>query len=224
MRRREFISLLGGAAAVWPLAAIAQQADQVRRIGVLSNIGESDLEAQSMVTALHEELRKLGWIDGRNLRVDHRWAAGNPERATAFAKELVALKPDVIVAHTTPSVVAMQKQTDTIPIVFVQISDPIGTGFITNLARPDANITGFTNFESSMVGKWVECLKRWRRASRGSRFYSIRKRLHMSPDITRDKWRPLPGRSGCSRWQAPFKTPVRSKAQSMPSGASREAV
>ena len=98
MRRRKFITLLGGAAAVWPLAAIAQQADQVRRIGVLSNIGESNLEAQSMVTALHEELRKLGWIDGRNLRVDHRWAAGNPERATAFAKELVALKPEVIVA------------------------------------------------------------------------------------------------------------------------------
>ena len=137
MRRREFITLLGGAAAMWPLAAIAQQADQVRRIGVLSNIGESDLEAQSMVTALHEELRKLGWIDGRNLRVDHRWAAGNPERATVFAKELVALKPEVIVGHTTPSVIALRKQTGTIPIVFVQISDPIGSGFITNLARPD---------------------------------------------------------------------------------------
>ena len=159
MRRREFITLLGGAAAMWPLAAIAQQADQVRRIGVLSNIGESDLEAQLMVTALHEELRKLGWIDGRNLRVDHRWAAGNPERATAFAKELVALKPEVIVGHTTPSVIALRKQTGTIPIVFVQISDPIGSGFITNLARPDGNLTGFTNFESSMVGKWVELLK-----------------------------------------------------------------
>jgi putative ABC transport system substrate-binding protein len=156
MRRREFITLLGRAAAMWPLAAIAQQADQVRRIGVLSNIGESDLEAQSMVTALHEELRKLGWIDGRNLRVDHRWAAGNPERATAFAKELVALKPEVIVGHTTPSVIALRKQTGIIPIVFVQISDPIGSGFITNLARPDGNLT---NFESSMVGKWVELLK-----------------------------------------------------------------
>ncbi|MGC2046315.1 MAG: ABC transporter substrate-binding protein [Pseudolabrys sp.] len=158
MRRREFITLLGGAA-TWPLAASAQQADQVRRVGVLSNIAESDLEAQSMVAALHEELRKLGWVNGRNLQIDHRWAAGNAERATAFAKELVALKPDVIVAHTTPSVVAMQKQTDSIPIVFVQISDPIGGGFITNLARPDGNITGFTNFESSMVGKWVELLK-----------------------------------------------------------------
>jgi putative ABC transport system substrate-binding protein len=158
MQRREFITLLGGAAA-WSIAANAQQADQVRRVGVLSNIAESDVEAQSTVAALHEELRKLGWVNGRNLQVDHRWAAGNPERATAFAKELVALKPDAVVAHTTPSVVAMQKQTQTIPIVFVQISDPIGAGFITNLARPDGNITGFTNFESSMVGKWVELLK-----------------------------------------------------------------
>jgi putative ABC transport system substrate-binding protein len=126
---------------------------------VLSNIGESDLEAQSIVTALHEELRKLGWMDGRNLQVEFRWAAGNPERVTTFAKQLIALKPEVLVAHTTPSVIALKKQTDTIPIVFVQISDPIGAGFITNLARPDGNITGFTNFESSMVGKWVEMLK-----------------------------------------------------------------
>ena len=131
----------------------------MRRIGVLSNIGESDLEAQSMATALHEGLRELGWVNGRNLQIDHRWAAGNPERAATFAKELVALKPEVIVAHTTPSVIALRKQTDTIPIVFVQISDPIGAGFITNLARPGGNITGFTNFESAMVGKWVEMLK-----------------------------------------------------------------
>src|ERR1700740_1620540 len=111
MQRREFITLLG-TVATWPIGASAEQADQVRRVGVLSNIAESDLEAQSTVAALHEELRKLGWVNGRNLQVDHRWAAGNPERAIAFAKELVALKPDVIVAHTTPSVVAMQKQTN----------------------------------------------------------------------------------------------------------------
>jgi putative ABC transport system substrate-binding protein len=158
MQRREFITLLGGAAA-WPIAANAQQADQVRRVGVLSNIAESDVEAQSMVAALHEELRTLGWVNGRNLQVDHRWAAGDPERATAFAKELVALKPDAVVAYTTPSVVAMQKQTQTIPIVFVQVADPIGAGFITNLARPDGNITGFSSFEPSMGGKWVELLK-----------------------------------------------------------------
>jgi putative tryptophan/tyrosine transport system substrate-binding protein len=160
MRRREFITLLGGAAApsiLWPFVARAQPA--MRRIGVLSNISESDSEAQSMAAALHTGLRELGWVDGRNLHVDHRWGAGNPERIATFAKELVALKPEVIVGHTTPSVIALRKQTDVIPIVFVQVSDPVGTGFITNLARPGGNITGFTNFESSMVGKWVELLK-----------------------------------------------------------------
>jgi putative ABC transport system substrate-binding protein len=159
MRRREFITLLGGAAAAWPLVARAQQPDQVRRVGVLSSISESDPEAQSMVAALHEGLRELGWVDGRNLQIDHRWGAGNPEQIAVFAKELVALKPEVIVAHTTPSVIALRKQTNTISIVFVQVSDPIGTGFVTNLAHPGGNITGFTNFESSMVGKWVEMLK-----------------------------------------------------------------
>jgi putative ABC transport system substrate-binding protein len=136
-----------------------QQMNQLRRIGVLSNISESDPEAQSMVKALHRGLRELGWINGRNVQIDHRWAAGNPRQAAAFAKELLALKPDVMVAHTTPSVLALRKETDTIAIVFVQISDPIGTGFITNLAHPGGNITGFTNFESSIGGKWVEMLK-----------------------------------------------------------------
>src|SRR6516165_6912826 len=123
MRRRDFITLLGGAAA-WPIAARAQQAERMRPIGVLSNIGESDLEAQSMVTALHEGLRKLGWVNGPNLQIDHRWAAGSPERIVALAKELLSLNPDAIVAHTTPSVAALRNQTDTVPIVFVQISDP----------------------------------------------------------------------------------------------------
>jgi putative ABC transport system substrate-binding protein len=192
-RRREFITLIGGAA-TWP---VRNRRTKCGALAYSRILPRAIWKRNQQWPHYTKSYANWGWVNGRNLQVDHRWAAGNPERATAFAKELVALKPDVIVAHTTPSVVAMQKQTDTIPIVFVQISDPIGTGFITNLARPDANITGFTNFESSMVGKWVECLKRWRRASRGSRFYSIRKRLHMSPDITRDKWRPLPGRSGC---------------------------
>jgi putative ABC transport system substrate-binding protein len=158
VKRRDFITLVGGAAA-WPLAARAQQGGEVRRLGVLSNIGESDPEAQSMAAALHRGLRELGWVNGRNLQVDHRWGAGNPQRVADFAKELVALKPDVIVAHTTPSVIALRKETNTIPLVFVQISDPIGTGLITNMSHPGGNITGFTNFESSMVGKWVEMLK-----------------------------------------------------------------
>ena len=158
MKRREFITLIGGVAA-WPMAARAQQGGDMRRLGVLSNIGESDPEAQSMAAALHRGLRELGWVNGRTLQVDHRWGAGNPQRVAGFAKELVGLKPDVIVAHTTPSVIALRKETNTIPLVFVQISDPIGTGFITNMSRPGGNITGFTNFEASMVGKWVEMLK-----------------------------------------------------------------
>jgi len=159
MPRREFITLLGGAAVTWPVRARAQQGGQMRRLGVLSNIGESDVEAQSMAAALHKGLRELSWVNGRNLQIDHRWGAGNPERVAAFAKELIGLKPEVIVAHTTPSVIALRRETDTIPLVFVQVSDPIGTGFITNMAHPGGNITGFTNFESSMVGKWVEMLK-----------------------------------------------------------------
>jgi ABC-type uncharacterized transport system substrate-binding protein len=157
--RREFITLLGGAAAAWPLAARAQQTDRVRRVGVLSNFAESDPEAQSMVDALHQTLQELGWVEGRNLRIDRRWAAGNPTRLQAFAKALVALQPDVIVGHVTPAVIALRKETSTIPIVFIQVSDPIGAGFIANLAHPGGSITGFTTYEPSMVGKWVEMLK-----------------------------------------------------------------
>jgi putative ABC transport system substrate-binding protein len=157
MKRRELITLLGGAAA-WSLAASAQDAGPLRRVGVLSSISESDPEAQTMVTALHQALQASGWADGRHLRIDHRWA-GSPGRIDAFAKQLVALQPDAIVAHTTPSVAALRKVTVPIPIVFVQVSDPIGSGFIVNLAHPGGNITGFTNFEPTMVGKWVEMIK-----------------------------------------------------------------
>jgi putative ABC transport system substrate-binding protein len=160
--RRKLLALLGGAAAssvCWPLAARAQQPVQMRRIGFMTNVGESDSEAQSMVSALHKALRQLGWINGRNLQIDHRWGAGSTERNAAHAEELVALKPDVIVAHTTPSVLALRSETDSIPLVFIQVSDPIGTGLIANLAHPGGNITGFTNFEATMVGKWVEMLK-----------------------------------------------------------------
>ena len=126
---------------------------------MLSNFAESDLEAQSMVEALHQTLQELGWVEGRNLRFDHRWAAGNSTRIQAFAKALVAPQPDVIVGHVTPAVAALQKETSTIPIVFIQVSDPIGAGFIANLAHPGGNITGFTTYEPTMVGKWVEMLK-----------------------------------------------------------------
>jgi putative tryptophan/tyrosine transport system substrate-binding protein len=163
MRRREFITFLGGAA-VGPsllsiLPARAQDAGRLRRVGVLSSLGESDPESQSMAAAFHQALQDAGWVDGRNLRTDHRWAAGNVSRIQAFAKQLVALQPDVLIGHTTPSTIALRNETTTIPIVFVQISDPVGSGFIASVARPGGNITGFSNFESSIGGKWVEMLK-----------------------------------------------------------------
>ena len=160
MRRRDLIkAIVGFAADVWPLAARAQQPERVRRVGVLSNAGESDLEAQSMVAALHQALRELGWVEGRNIRFDHRWAASNPTRIAELARQLVALQPDVLVAHTSVPVIALRKETTTIPIVFVQVADPIGSGFIKSLAHPGGNITGFSSFEPSMGGKWVETLK-----------------------------------------------------------------
>jgi len=159
MNRREFVTLLGVTAA-WSLAARAQQTgERMRRIGVLSTFAESDPEAQSLVEALDQTLQELGWVEGRNLRIDRRWAAGNPGRIEGFVKTLIELEPDVFVAHGTPAVSALQKQTRNIPIVFVQVTDPIGAGFITNLAHPGGNITGFTTYEPSMVGKWGEMLK-----------------------------------------------------------------
>jgi putative tryptophan/tyrosine transport system substrate-binding protein len=163
VRRRDFIAVFGGAAAVpsilWPSATRAQDAGEPRRVGVLSSIGESDPEARSMAASFHHALQEAGWIDGRNVRIEHRWAAGSVEQIEAFAKELVGWPSDVIVAHTTPSVIALRKETTTIPIVFAQISDPIGAGFIANLARPGGNITGFSNFEASIGSKWIELLK-----------------------------------------------------------------
>jgi ABC transporter substrate binding protein len=154
--RRDFITLLGGGAAVaWPRAARGQQAERMRRVGVLSNFAESDPEAQSMVDALHQTLQELGWVEGRNLRIDRRWAAGNPTRLQAFAKALIALQPDVIVGHVTPAVIALRKETSTIPIVFIQVSDPIGAGFIANLAHPGGSITGFHHlrtFDGGQMG------------------------------------------------------------------------
>jgi putative tryptophan/tyrosine transport system substrate-binding protein len=157
MRRRDFIKAVAGSSVAWPLTARAQQSE--RRIGVLSNAAESDPEAQSMIAALHQALRELGWVEGRNIRIDHRWAAGDPARIADLAKQLVALHPDVLVAHTSVPVIALRKETTTIPIVFVQVADPIGSGFITNLAHPGGNITGFSPYEPSMGGKWVEILK-----------------------------------------------------------------
>ena len=159
MRRREFITLVGSAAAAWPLAARAQQLAGMRRVGVLINLSENDLEAQRLITAFRERLAELGWIDGRNLRIDYRWASGDVDRVRAFAKELVELSPDIIVGYATPSVLALKHETDSIPIVFLSVTDPIGQGLVANLAHPGGNITGFAVFEFSLGTKWMEALK-----------------------------------------------------------------
>jgi putative tryptophan/tyrosine transport system substrate-binding protein len=159
MRRREFITLLGGAAAAWPLAARAQQGERMRRIGVLMGFATTDPEAQAYQRAFSQRLRELGWTDGTTARFDYRWASGDRERFKAYASELVALKPDVILANTTPAVAALRQETTTIPIVFVQIADPVSQGFVSNLARPGGNMTGFDFVDFSVGGKWLELLK-----------------------------------------------------------------
>jgi putative ABC transport system substrate-binding protein len=158
MRRREFITLLGGAAS-WPLAVRAQQHDEVRLIGVVVNEAADDPEAQASVAAFKQTLQQLGWSEGRNLQIDFRGAADNPERMQAIAKELVALQPQVILTRSTPVTAALLRQTRTIPIVFTVVSDPVGERFVESLARPGGNATGFTNVESSLTGKWLELLK-----------------------------------------------------------------
>jgi putative tryptophan/tyrosine transport system substrate-binding protein len=158
MRRREFMTVLGGAAIGWPLAARAQ-GERMRRIGVLMGIAESDPARQSFEAAFTEALQELGWSSGRNIRIEYRWGAGDAERIRDFARELVEMQLDLIVGHTTPVVAALKAQTRTIPIVFTQVSDPVGSGFIDGFAKPGGNITGFTNLESSMGSKLGELLK-----------------------------------------------------------------
>jgi putative ABC transport system substrate-binding protein len=157
-RRRQFITLLGGAAA-WPLSARAQQSGQVRRVGVLVGYAESDLMAQHRISAFQRGLQELGWREGHNIRLDVRFAAADPDRMRAYATELVGMVPDVILAQTTPITAALLRQSRTIPIVFVIVSDPVGSGFIESLARPGRNATGFVNLESTLVEKWVELLE-----------------------------------------------------------------
>src|SRR5262245_4694676 len=159
MKRRTFITILGGAAA-WPLAARAQQAERGRRIGMLMGaFAESDPEGQAFAAAFREGLQKLGWTEGRNIRIDARWAAGDAEAMQRLAKELVALQPDLIVSPNTPTTAALLQQTRTIPIIFVNVADPIDSGFVASLSRPGGNITGFILMEPTIVGKWLELLK-----------------------------------------------------------------
>src|SRR5262245_52699675 len=156
--RRKFLATLGGAAA-WPVVARAQQPEGRRRIGVLMNLAERDSEGQARTGALREGLAKLGWTEGRELQIEYRWFAGDPDRARAYAAELVTLKPEVIFAGATPSVAALQRETRSIPIIFAQIADPVGAGFVASLARPSGNITGFASFEYAIAAKWLELLK-----------------------------------------------------------------
>jgi putative ABC transport system substrate-binding protein len=158
MKRRQFITLLSGAAAAWPLAARAQQGARMRRISVLMGWDENDPVVKGHVAAFAEELRGLGWINSQNVQIDVRWAAGNVDRMRAYAKELVELQPDVIVSNTTPVTAALQRETRTIPIVFIVVSDPVSAGFVANLPRPGGNITGFINLEAAMASKWLELL------------------------------------------------------------------
>jgi putative tryptophan/tyrosine transport system substrate-binding protein len=157
VRRREFITLLAGAAATWPLAARAQQGERVRRIGVVMVTKETDPETPLRAMAFRQALAKLGWSQGRNVVIDSRF--GDLNRMRAQAKELTALAPDVIVAESTPAAVALRQETTAVPIVFLQVANPIGSGLVASLARPGANLTGFTNFEPTMGGKWLELLK-----------------------------------------------------------------
>jgi ABC-type uncharacterized transport system substrate-binding protein len=158
MRRREFIIVLGGAV-TWPLAAHAQQHDRMRRIGVLMSASENDPEYQAYLAAFREGLQKRGWSEGRNIRIDYRWAAQDMEAMQRFAKELVALQPELVLSSTTPTTAALLQQTRTIPIIFANVADPVGSGFVATVPRPGGNVTGFINTEASLGGKWLELLK-----------------------------------------------------------------
>jgi putative ABC transport system substrate-binding protein len=160
MKRRAFITLIGGAAVAWPLGVRAQPSEQMRRIGVLMGYAESDPEGQARVAAFREELRTLGRAEGRNIRMDTRWATpGDAQSRQRFAQELVALRPDLILSHGTPSTATLLKQTRTIPIIFAGVSDPVGSGFVASFPRPGGNVTGFITMEPTVSGKWLELLK-----------------------------------------------------------------
>ena len=159
MRRREFITLLGGAAATWPFGAHAQQLDRVRLIGVLMGYAESDPAAQSQVAALRGAVAKLGWTEGSKLRIEVRWSAGDADKMRTLARELVGLRPDAIVSQTTPVSIALARETQTIPIVLAGIADPVGGGLAASLARPGGNITGLAALDSALGGKWIGLLK-----------------------------------------------------------------
>jgi len=159
VKRRQFIKLLGGAAAAWPLTARAQQRDRVRHIGVLMNGAATEAVLQSYLAAFVQGLGQLGWVEGQNLHVDVRWSAGDAALARIYAAQLIGLTPDVIVVNTTTNLIAIRQATSTVPIVFLSVSDPVEQGFVANVAKPGGNLTGFSAFEFSIGGKWLDLLK-----------------------------------------------------------------
>ena len=159
MRRREFIKMIGGGAFTWPLAARAQQSDRVRVIGSLNILAEDDPEAKLRIAAFKQTLQQLGWTEGSNVRIEARWAGGDDGRVRKYAAELAALAPDVVLSSGSVTIRPVQQAIGTVPIVFVQVVDPVGSGFVDSLARPGGNTTGFTQFEYSLSGKWLELLK-----------------------------------------------------------------
>ena len=159
IRRREFITLIGGAAATWPLPALAQQPVRMRLIGVLMSLAQNDPGGQTEVEAFYQGLTALGWVEGRNIQIEFRWAGGNIERARILAKELIGLNPDVLLGRSTPTTAALKAETNSIPIIFVNVAEPISSGFVESLIRPGGNLTGFTNFDGSIGAKWLQLLK-----------------------------------------------------------------
>jgi putative tryptophan/tyrosine transport system substrate-binding protein len=160
MKRREFIAISGAAmVSTWPRGTRAQQSDRARVIGILTGQAESDPESKRRIAIFREGLQELGWSEGRNIKIEPRWADGDPNRMQAYAEELVSLKPDALLCSSTPTLRALHQATATVPIVFVTVSDPVGDGFVKSFQRPGGNITGFSNFEPSMAGKWLDLLK-----------------------------------------------------------------
>lgn len=208
MRRREFIAGLGGAAA-WPLVAPAQQGARVRRVAALMALAETDLEAKAQLFAFTQGLADLGWIDGRTVRMDVRWAAGSIDRARVYAKELVDLQPDVILADSTPEAAALHRETPTIPIVFVLVSDPIGEGFVAGLPRPRGNMTGFIPHEPALMGKWLELLTQ---IAPDVKRAAIMFNPDSAPYVESD-YRPQFEMAARSLRVTPMMTPVRSNAE-----------
>jgi putative ABC transport system substrate-binding protein len=158
MHRREFIALIGGAAAVWPQAARPQQGESVRRVGMLLPYSQGDADGQAVLAAFQRRLQDLGWIEGRNIRFEIRWAGGDPDKARIYAKELIGMTPDVIVPSSNQVTTILQQETHTIPIVFVLVGDPVGSGYVASMAQPGGNLTGFAVLENAIAGKWVETL------------------------------------------------------------------